>query len=162
MQWTGPGQAASGARPKLWGGDGPQPGRWTDLHHGNRHRGPGSETAGLLHQGGGACPTGEGHDQHRGKTAGGGVGDGPGNGLLEQLAVADGPGSATVELPLGWHFQRRPAQLMGSPANGGIGPTGPAMEQQMHQPAASACKQLSGDALMGPGQITAATGRDHQ
>jgi hypothetical protein len=32
----------------------------------------------------------------------------------------------------------------------------------MHQPAATAGEQFSGDALMGPGQITAATGRDHQ
>ena len=51
---------------------------------------------------------------------------------------------------------------MGSPANDGIGPTGPAMEQQMHQPAAAAGQQLSSHALMGPGQIPAAPGRDHQ
>jgi len=51
---------------------------------------------------------------------------------------------------------------MGSSANGGIGPAGPAMEYQMHQPAATAGEQLSGDPLMGPGQITAATGGDHQ
>ena len=162
MQWTGPGQVASGARRKLWRWDGPQPGRWTDLHHGDWHRGSGSETAGLLHQGGGAGAAGESHHQHRGETAGGGVGDGPGNGLLQQLAVADGPGGPAVALPSGWHHHGGPAQLMGSPANGGIGPAGPAMEQQMHQPAATAGQQLSGDALMGPGQITAATGRDHK
>jgi len=51
---------------------------------------------------------------------------------------------------------------MGSAANGGIGTTGPAMEQQMDQPAATAGQELSGNALMRPSQITAATGRDHQ
>jgi hypothetical protein len=51
---------------------------------------------------------------------------------------------------------------MGGAADGGIGPTGTAMEHQMHQPAATAGEQLSGNALMGPGQITAATGGDHQ
>jgi hypothetical protein len=44
----------------------------------------------------------------------------------------------------------------------GIGTTGTAMEQQMHLPAASARQKLSGNALMGPGQITTVTGRDHQ
>jgi hypothetical protein len=36
------------------------------------------------------------------------------------------------------------------------------MEHQMHQPAATAGEQLSCNALMGPGQITTATGRDHK
>jgi hypothetical protein len=90
------------------------------------------------------------------------VGDGFGNGLLEQLAIADRPGGPAMPLPLGWHHSGRPAQLLGRPTNGGIGPAGPAMEKQMHQPAATASEQLSGDPLMGPGQITAAPGRDHQ
>ena len=51
---------------------------------------------------------------------------------------------------------------MGSSANGGIGPAGTAMEQQVNKVAAGASQQLSGDALMGPGQITTATGRDHK
>ena len=51
---------------------------------------------------------------------------------------------------------------MGGAADGGIGTTGPAMEHQMHQPAAAAGEQLSGNPLMGPGQITAATGGDHK
>jgi hypothetical protein len=50
---------------------------------------------------------------------------------------------------------------MDSAGNGGISAAGTAVEQQMHQPAAAAGEQFSGDALMGPGQITAATGRDH-
>jgi len=51
---------------------------------------------------------------------------------------------------------------MGSPADGGISAAGAAVEQQMHRPAASASQKLSGDPLMGPSQITAATGCDHQ
>jgi hypothetical protein len=51
---------------------------------------------------------------------------------------------------------------MGSPADGGIGATGPAMEHQMNGPATTAGEQLSGDPLMGPSQITTATGGDHQ
>jgi hypothetical protein len=89
------------------------------------------------------------------------MGDSPGDGLLQQLAVADGTCSAAVLLPLGRHHQGAPTQLMGSAGNGGISAAGTAVEQQMHQPAAAAGEQFSGDALMGPGQITAATGRDH-
>ena len=51
---------------------------------------------------------------------------------------------------------------MGGPGNGGIGAAGTAMEQQMDKTAAAAGQQLSGNPLMGPGQITAATGRDHK
>ena len=51
---------------------------------------------------------------------------------------------------------------MGGAANGGIGTTGPAMENQMNVPAATAGEQFSGDPLMGPGQIATATGGDHQ
>jgi hypothetical protein len=89
------------------------------------------------------------------------VGNSSGNRLLEQLAVADRPGGAAVLLPLGRHHQGAPAQLMGSAGNGGISAAGPAMQKQMHQPAAAAGEQLSGDALMGPGEITAATSGDH-
>jgi hypothetical protein len=90
------------------------------------------------------------------------VSDGPGNGQVEQLAITNRPGGAAVLLPLGRHRQGAPAQLTSGAANGGIGTTGTAMENQMHQPAASARQKLSGNALMGPGQITTATGRDHQ
>ena len=90
------------------------------------------------------------------------MGDGPGNGLLEQLPVADRPGGPAVLLPLGRHHQGAPAQLMGSAGNRGISAAGTAVEQQMHQPAAAAGEQFSGNALMGPGQISAATGSDHQ
>jgi hypothetical protein len=90
------------------------------------------------------------------------MGYGPGNGLLEQLAVADRPGGAAMATPLSWHYQGAPAQLMGSAGYRGISAAGTAVEQQMHQPAAAAGEQFSGNALMGPGQITAATGSDHK
>ena len=93
---------------------------------------------GLLHQRGRACPTGERHHQNRGVMARGGVGHGPRNGLLEQLAIADRPGGPAVELPMGRHHQRRPAQLMGRTADSGIGATGNAMENLMDGPAATA------------------------
>ncbi|WP_221629985.1 MULTISPECIES: hypothetical protein [unclassified Synechococcus] len=51
---------------------------------------------------------------------------------------------------------------MGSPGDGGIGPVGTAMEQQMDRPTAAAGQQLCGYPLVGPGQITAAAGCDHK
>ena len=47
-------------------------------------------------------------------------------------------------------------------ADGGIGAAGTAMEQQVHQPAAATGEQLSGDPLMRPGQIAAATSSNHK
>ena len=88
--------------------------------------------------------------------------DCPSNGLLEKLAVADRPGGAAMALPLGWHHLRRPTQLVGSPADGGISTASTAMEQQMDQPATAAGQKFCGDALMGPEQIAATTGGDHK
>ena len=51
---------------------------------------------------------------------------------------------------------------MGRPADGGIGAAGTPMENQLNGPAATASEQFSGNPLMGPVQITAAPGRDHQ
>ena len=90
------------------------------------------------------------------------MGNSPGNGLLEQSPIADWPSGPTMALPLSWHDQGRPTQLLGSATNGGISAAGTAMENQMHQPAATACEELSGNALLGPGQITATPGCDHQ
>ena len=90
------------------------------------------------------------------------MGHGPGDGLVEQLAVADRPGGAAVATPLGWHHKRRPAQLMGGAGDGCIGATGSAMEQPLDRPAAAAGEELSGNPLVGPGQITAAAGCDHK
>jgi hypothetical protein len=36
------------------------------------------------------------------------------------------------------------------------------MEEQMHHPATAAGEKLSGNPLLGPGQITTASSRDHQ
>jgi hypothetical protein len=90
------------------------------------------------------------------------VGNSSGDGLLEKLAIADRPGGTAVALPLGRHHQRGPAQLLGSGADRGISAAGAAMQHQVHQPAAAAGQQLSGDALLGPGQIAATTGHDHK
>jgi hypothetical protein len=84
------------------------------------------------------------------------------NRLLEQLPIADWPSGPAMELPLSWHHRGRPAQLLGRPTNGGISAAGTAMEEQMHQPATAAGEQLSGHALLRPGQITTASGRDHK
>jgi hypothetical protein len=67
-----------------------------------------------------------------------------------------------MELPLGWHHRGRPAQLLGSAANSGISATGTAVEQQVNKVAARASQQLSGHALLRPGQITTAPSCDHQ
>ena len=90
------------------------------------------------------------------------MGNSSGDGLLEKLAITDRPGGPAMPLPLGRHHQRRPAQLLGSGADRGISAAGTAVEQQVNKAPAAAGEQLSGHALMGPGQITAASGRDHQ
>jgi hypothetical protein len=51
---------------------------------------------------------------------------------------------------------------MGDPGYGGISAAGTAVEQQMDQPSATAGQQLSGNPLIGPGQIAAAAGFDHK
>jgi len=91
-----------------------------------------------------------------------GVGQRLGNGQLEQLAIADRPGSPPMALPCGREGKGRPAQLMGGTGDSCIGATGSAMEQPMDRPAAAACEELSGNPLVGPGQITAAAGCDHK
>ena len=88
--------------------------------------------------------------------------DCPSNGLLKKLPVADRPGRAAMALPLSWHHQGGPTQLVGSPADRGISAASAAMEQQMDQPATTAGQQLSGDPLMWPEQIAATTGGDHK
>ena len=81
-------------------------------------------------------------------------------GLLEEAAIADRPGAAAIATPLGGKGLNRPTQLMGSAADGLIGATGIAMEQQMDGPAATALKEGGGDALLGPGEIAATGGDD--
>ena len=81
-------------------------------------------------------------------------------GLLEEAAIADRPGAAAIATPLGRKGLDPPTQLMGSTADGLIGATGTAMEQQMDGPAATALEEGGGDALLGPGEITATGGND--
>ena len=90
------------------------------------------------------------------------MGHGFGNCLLKQLPITYWPSGPAMLLPLSWHHRGRPAQLLGSAINCGIGPAGPAMENQVNKATAGASKQLRGDALLGPGQITATPGCDHQ
>jgi hypothetical protein len=81
-------------------------------------------------------------------------------GLLEEAAISDRPGAAAIATPLGGKGLDPPTQLMGSTADGLIGATGTAMEQQMNGPAAAALQEGGGDALLGPGEITATGGND--
>jgi hypothetical protein len=66
------------------------------------------------------------------------MGHSPGDGLLEQLPVADRSSGTAVLLPLGRHHQGAPTELVGSAGNRGISAASTAVEQQMHQPAAAA------------------------
>ena len=82
-------------------------------------------------------------------------------GLLKQLPIADRTGTAAKAAPLSGEGLNAPAELMGSAADGLISATGTAMEQEMNGAATAALEQGRGDALNGPGQITAAPGDDH-
>jgi hypothetical protein len=88
------------------------------------------------------------------------VGLGFRQGLLEEAAIADRPGAAAIATPLGGMGLDTPTQLMGGTADGLIGATGTAMEQQMDGPATAALEQGGGDALLGPGEITATGSND--
>ena len=90
------------------------------------------------------------------------MGLGLGDSQRQELPIADRPGGPTMAPPFSRQDERRPAQLMGGASDGGIGAAGTAVEQQMDQPTATAGEQLSGNPLMGPGQITAAAGCDHK
>ncbi len=116
--------------------------------------------AGLLHQRGRACPTGEGDHQHRGRERRGGVGLGLDESLLKQLPIANGASAATKAAPLSRERLNAPAELMGSATDGLISPTGTTMQKEMDGPAATALEQSGGDAINGPGQITTAPGDD--
>jgi hypothetical protein len=70
-------------------------------------------------------------------------------GLLEEAAIADRPGAAAIATPLGRKGLNRPAELMGSTADGLISATGTAMEQQMDGPAATALQESGSDPLLG-------------
>ena len=81
--------------------------------------------------------------------------------LLKQLPIADRTGAAAKAAPLSSEGLDAPAELMSSPTDGLIGTTGTAMQQEMNGTATAALEQSGGDALNGPGQITAAPSDDH-
>ena len=81
-------------------------------------------------------------------------------GLLQQKAIANGPGSAAMTAPISGEGLDPPAELMGGTADGLISTTGTAMQQQMDRPAARALEESRGDALLGPDEITATSGND--
>ena len=58
-------------------------------------------------------------------------------GLLQQMAIADRPGSAAMTAPISGEGLDPPAELLGSATDGLISTTGTAMEQQVDRPAAS-------------------------
>ena len=134
--------------------------RLRHFHHHHRHRRAGGAAAGLLHQRGRACPTGEGDHQHRGAERWGGVGLGLDQGLLEQAPIADGPSTAAITAPISGERLDAPAELVGSAADGAIGATGTAMEQQMDRPATAALKQSRVDARLRPDEITTTASDD--
>jgi len=113
-----------------------------------------------MHHRGRACPTGKGDHQHRDAECRGGVGLGFHQGLLQQKAIADGAGTAALAAPISGEGLDPPAELMGSTADGAISATGAAMKQQMDRPATAALEQGGGDALLGPGEITATGSND--
>jgi len=82
-------------------------------------------------------------------------------GLLKQLPIADGTGTAAKAAPLSGEGLDTPAELMGSAADGLISATGTAMQEEMNGAATAALEQGGGDALNGPGQITPAPGDDN-
>ena len=80
--------------------------------------------------------------------------------IVNREAVPDPPRKATTS-SAGRTSTDQP-KLMGGPGYGGISAAGTAEEQQMDQPSATAGQQFSGNPLIGPGQITAAAGCDHE
>ena len=113
-------------------------------------------------RGGGCRSGGEGlrRDQHRGAERWGGVGLGLDQGLLEQAPIADGPSTAAITAPISGERLDAPAELVGSAADGAIGATGTAMEQQMDRPATAALKQSRVDARLRPDEITTTASDD--
>ncbi len=83
-------------------------------------------------------------------------------GLLKQLPIADGTGTATKAMPLSHEGLDPPAELIGSAADGLIGTASTAMQKQMNSTPAAALEQGGGDALNEPSQITAAPSDDGQ
>jgi hypothetical protein len=118
---------------------------------------------GLVEQGGGAGATGEGDHQKAGGWLPWRVpGGGELAGALQHLAITHRPGATAIEAPLGAEDFHRPAEAGGGLIDGGIGPTGTAMEKTLHRPASGGQTEGGGDLIGGPIEITAPTGHDHQ
>ena len=81
-------------------------------------------------------------------------------GLLEEAAITDRPGTAAIAAPISGERLNPPAELMGRPTDGAISATGTSMQQQMDGPAATALQESGSNALLGPGEITATGGND--
>jgi hypothetical protein len=84
------------------------------------------------------------------------------DGLLLELAIAVGACPTAKATPISGVGRSGPAELIGGKGNGLIGATGPAMEQKMHRAAMGLSQKLTGNQGHGPGQITTATGHNHQ
>jgi hypothetical protein len=84
------------------------------------------------------------------------------DGLLQELAIADGACPTAKAAPISGESRSGPAELIGGKGNGLIGAMGPAMEQKMHRAAMGLSQKLTGNQGHGPGQITTTTGHDHQ
>ena len=118
---------------------------------------------GLMEEGGGAGATGEGdHQEAGGWLAWSGAGGGELAGALQHLAIAHRPGTTAIKAPLGAKDFHRPAEAGSGLIDGGIGPTGTAMEQALHRAASGGQAEGGGDLIGGPIEITATTGHDHQ
>ena len=118
---------------------------------------------GLVEQGGGAGATGEGdHQEACGWLPWRGPGGGELAGALQHLAITHRPGATAIKAPLGAEDFHGPAEAGGGLIDGGIGPTGTAMEKALHRPTSGGQTEGGGDLIGGPIEITATTGHDHQ
>jgi hypothetical protein len=118
---------------------------------------------GLIEEGGGAGATGEGDHQEAGRRlAWSGAGGGELAGALQHLAITQRPCATAIKAPLGAEDFHGPAEAGGGLIDGGIGPTGTAMEKTLHRAASGGQAKGGGGLIGGPIEITATTSHDHQ
>jgi hypothetical protein len=118
---------------------------------------------GLMEQGGGAGAAREGdHQEAGGWLAWSGAGGGELAGALQHLAITHRPGTTAIKAPLGADDFHGPTEARGGLIDGGIGPTGTAMQEALHGAASGGQAEGGGDLIGGPIEITAPTGHDHQ
>jgi hypothetical protein len=87
---------------------------------------------------------------------------GLGEGLIQELAIADGASATAKAPPIGRECLARPAELISGDGDGLIRSTGTAMEEEMDRATIGAGEKLTGDQGHGPSQITATAGHDHK